>query len=126
MAGSQRNGRSEPDPGRVIQQLHVILGRLAGTAGSHSLLARALSLARDESPGLRKAHLTSDGQMTGLGEGLVPDDPQRRQESVMVLVAHVIELLHTFIGERLTLQLIKEGWPDLILESDDDLKEPRS
>lgn len=36
----------------------------------------------------------------------------------MILVAHVLELLQIFIGERLTLQLVKEAWPDLDQNSD--------
>jgi hypothetical protein len=31
----------------------------------------------------------------------------------VVLVAQVLELLRTFIGESLTLQLVKEAWPEL-------------
>ncbi len=108
----------------VLQRLHVILGRLAGAEGSRSLIARALNLAHGEAPWLKTAHLTSDGLLTGVEEGIVHGDPEKRQQGEMLLLAHVLELLHTFIGERLTLQLIKEGWPDLILERDDDLKEP--
>lgn len=121
--------QGENDPGRglvtVIQRLHVILGRLAGSAGSHSLIARALNLAHGEVLWLRAAQVTSDGLLTGLERGLVPADIDKRHEGEVILVAHIIELLHTFIGERLTLQLIREGWPDLSHQHDDDLKDPQ-
>ena len=113
----------EDDMGRVLQRLHVVIGRLAGVTGSFSLMARALHLAKVEVPWLGTFQITDEGLLSGSEEGVLPRDPAMRRQGGVIPVAHVIELLHTFIGERLTLQLIKEAWPDQAIFDDDDLKD---
>lgn len=85
---------------------------------------RALNLAQDDVPWLRNAQLAPDGLLIDLDPALIPTDPHERLRGEVVLVAQLLELLHTFIGERLTLQVIREGWPGLTLHRDDVLKDP--
>lgn len=108
----------------MVRRLHEVLGRLAGTEGSRSLITRALSLSQLEVPWLRNVHPAPTGLRMDLAATDVPADHAERLHGEVTLVAHVLELLFTFIGERLTLQVIREGWPDLTHERDDVLKDP--
>ena len=90
---------------RVCDKLRRPLTTLAGAAGFRSLLARALTLAKRESPVLGEWEVKSDGSLQGLnGEAA---------QSGAVLIAQLIGLMITFIGESLTLRLLHDVWPDL-------------
>ena len=91
--------------GRVCDKLRRPLTTLAGAAGFRSLLARALTLAKQESPVIAAWEVNSDGSLQGLnGEAA---------QSGAVLIAQLIGLMITFIGESLTLRLLHDVWPDL-------------
>jgi hypothetical protein len=91
--------------GRVCDKLGRPLTTLAGAAGFRSLLARALTLAKQESPVIAAWEVKSDGSLQGLnGEAA---------QSGAVLIAQLIGLMITFIGESLTLRLLHDVWPDL-------------
>jgi hypothetical protein len=90
---------------RVCDKLRRSLTTLAGAAGFRSLLARALALATKESPPLAACEVNPDGSLQGLnGEAA---------QSGAVLIAQLIRLMVTFIGESLTLRLLHDVWPDL-------------
>ena len=90
---------------RVCDKLRRPLTTLAGAAGFRSLLARALTLAKQESPVLGAWEVKSDGSLQGMnGEAA---------QSGAVLIAHLIGLMITFIGEALTLRLLHDVWLDL-------------
>jgi len=90
---------------RVCDKLRRPLTTLAGAAGFRSLLARALTLAKQESPALGAWEVKPDGSLQGLnGEAA---------RSGAVLIAHLIGLMITFIGEYLTLRLLHDVWLDL-------------
>jgi hypothetical protein len=76
-----------------------------GSGGFSSLLQRALTLAQRESPALVGVEVKADGSMVGL-EGAAA-------EASPILVAHLIQLLITFIGESLTLMLLQDIWPEI-------------
>ncbi len=89
----------------VCDKLRRLISTLAGAAGFRSLLARALTLARQESPALGAWEVKPDGSLQGLnGEA---------EQLGAVLVAHLIGLMVTFIGESLTLRLLHDVWLDL-------------
>ena len=91
--------------GRVCDKLRRPLTTVAGAAGFRSLLSRALTLAKQESPLLGALEVKSDGSLQGLhGEAA---------QSGAVLIAQLIGLMITFIGESLTLRLLHDVWPDL-------------
>jgi hypothetical protein len=73
---------------------------------------RALALARAQAPALQKLQVGADGSLQGPAE-IEPHLPggTTGQDGV-ILVAHLLELLVTFIGETLTLQLVRDIWPD--------------
>ena len=90
---------------RVCHKLRRPLTTLAGAAGFRSLLTRALTLAKQESPALAAWEVMADGSLQGLnGEAA---------QSGEVLISHLIGLMFTFIGEALTLRLLHDVWLDL-------------
>ena len=90
---------------RVCDRLRTGLARLAGVAGFRSLLSRALALAKAEAPELAAAQVRADGTLEGL-----PDDHDAG--AGVAIVAQLLGLLVTFIGEPLTLRLVRDAWPD--------------
>ena len=88
----------------VIERLQPTLVPLVGKAGFSSLLARALTLAKRESPSLRDVRIEDDWRLNGLS-----DD----SSGMVVLIAHLIGLLTTFMGETLTLRLLRNAWPEI-------------
>jgi len=90
---------------RVCDKLRRPLTTLAGAAGFRSLLARALTLAKQESPVLGAWEVNPNGSLQGLNGEAAQSGP--------VLIAHLIGLMNTFIGESLTLRLLHDVWLDL-------------
>jgi hypothetical protein len=99
----------ENDAMRICQTLRVSLTRFAGADGFVSLLRRALVLAGAEEPLLQSVQIGPDGRLAGL-EQIAPD---KAADAAAALTAHVLWLLVTFIGEPLTLRLVREAWPDV-------------
>jgi hypothetical protein len=97
---------------RVCSKLRRPLVTLAGVAGFRSILCRALTLARAEAPSLSAVQVAADGSLKGLNEL----EPQIRKEHARdegaILIAQLIGLLLTFIGEGITLRLIQDVWPE--------------
>ncbi len=100
-----------PEAVRVCEKLRISLTRLAGPEGFTSLLRRALALARAEIPSLQAVKLKPDGSLEGL-EALAGDATGGEAEAAVALTAQLLGLLVTFIGEPLTLRLVREAWPD--------------
>ena len=96
---------------RVCDKLRHSLTRFAGADGFASLLRRSLALARLEVPSLNRATIDSDCSLDGL-EALAADEADGGAEAAVALAAHLLGLLVTFIGEPLTLRLVRESWPD--------------
>jgi CheY-like chemotaxis protein len=90
---------------RVCDKLRRPLATLAGAAGFRSLLERALAVAKQQCPTLDAWKVEPDGSLLGL-------DSEERQSGT-VLIAQLIGLMITFIGESLTLRLLHDAWPNL-------------
>jgi len=107
--------RENSEPGesaafRVCERLRRPLITLAGVAGFRSLLSRALTLARAEAPSLSAVQVAADGSLKGLDE--LADDTEQDRDGGAILIAQLIGLLLTFIGEGLTLRLVQDVWPE--------------
>ena len=102
-----------PTAFRVCETLRRPLSRLAGVAGFRSLLSRALALATDEVRWLKAVQVTAAGSLEGLGgiEGQLSQAEIAQGE--LLLIAHLLGLLVTFIGPALTVRLVQEAWPEL-------------
>ena len=111
-----RNESSEantPAGFHVTDKLRAQLATLMGKVGFRALLSRALALANAEVPWLRAVHVKADGSFEGLDELGAQVDPDEIFEGRVVLLAQLLGLLVTFIGEELTLRLVREVWPKL-------------
>lgn len=99
----------------VCEKLRHSLAVFAGAAGFRSLLSRALALAGDEVRWLKAVHVNAEGSLEGLDEARPADGAIAEGE--VALVAELIGLLVTFIGEGLTLGILQEVWPEASLGS---------
>jgi len=88
---------------------------LVGNAGFRTLLARALTLATAEIPWLRGVKVNADGALEGWEEPYVQLGPDKFLEGRVVLLAQLLGLLVAFIGESLTVRLVREVWPKLTI-----------
>jgi hypothetical protein len=101
---------------QVIQDLRLRLIRLTGVDGFRSLLSRALTLAKAEVPSLNIVQVRADGSLEGF-DGI--EQSQAGAQAGIVLVAHLLELLVTFIGEPLTLRLVRDKSRDASMDEAD-------
>ena len=97
---------------RVCAKLRRPLITLAGVAGFRSLLSRALTLARAEAPSLSAVQIAADGSLQGLDEMEPQIGKDQAREGGAILIAQLIGLLLTFIGEGLTLSMVQTVWPE--------------
>jgi hypothetical protein len=97
---------------RVCAKLRWPLITLAGIDGFRSLLARALALAKAEAPSLSAVQIAADGSLQGLDEMEPQIDRDHASEGGAILIAELIGLLLTFIGEGLTLRVVQDVWPE--------------
>lgn len=89
----------------VIARFLLSLTPLVGKGGFCSLLARALTLAKRESLALREVRVKEDCTLEGL--------PEDASAAVGKVIAHLIGLMTTLMGETLTLRLVRNAWPEL-------------
>jgi hypothetical protein len=97
---------------RVCAKLRRPMITLAGVAGFRSLLSRALTLARAEAPSLSSVQVAADGSLKGLDELEPQIGKEQTRDGGAILIAQLIGLLFTFIGESLTLRLVQDVWPE--------------
>jgi len=113
------NKSSEPDGatafGGVVEKLRRPLAAVAGVAGFRSVLSRALALANGEARWLLAVHIKADGSLE-LPAEIAQLDKEEVVRGEVVLVAQLLSLLVTFIGERLTLHLVRDVWPEAPIE----------
>jgi hypothetical protein len=113
----------EPPTLRVYEKLRLSLGAFAGVAGFQSLASRALVLARSEAPSLHAAQIAADGSLQGLGEieNQIDGDTEHADEDGageqgVLLIARLLGLLLVFLGEALTLSLLRVTWPGAVFD----------
>lgn len=97
----------------VNEKLRPPLCALVGVAGYQGLLSRALTLARDEVPSLGAVQVTVEGRLQGLSGRGPQIDKNHAQEEGVILLAQLLGLFLTFIGEALTFRLVQDIAPHL-------------
>ena len=97
---------------RVCDRLRLSLSRLTGVAGFRSLMSRALALAKAEVPSLATAQVQPDGSLERLDGTGRDQGASASSEAGVVVVAQLLGLLMIFVGEPLTLRLVRDAWPD--------------
>ena len=113
--GNSSSGTESPAAFYVCEKLRPQLAALMGKTGFHTLLSRALAVANAEDAWLRAVHVKADGSLGGLDEREAVVDPVLMAEGSVVLVSQLLGLLVAFVGEKLTLQMVREVWPTLSL-----------
>lgn len=113
---------------RVLDKLRLHLSKRIGPEGFRTLLARALTLTTARFPQLGAIRVGTDGSLIGLpgvaGSGSqetldnreTPGSatPEGFVEGTVGLVAQLLELLATFIGEDITLRILTAVWPETV------------
>ena len=113
---------------RILDKLRGHLSRKIGAEGFRTLLARALTLTKAQYPYLSAVKVAADGSLSGLHEAAelveaadAAQDGKAQSvstEGVAALVAQLLELLVTFIGEELTRRIVTTIWLDFIWGDD--------
>jgi hypothetical protein len=97
---------TEPATVRVYEKLRRQLGSPVGIDGFQALASRALSLAKSQSHRLSAVQITANGGLRGLGE--VESQTDEDGEAGIILIAQLLGLFLTFLGEATTLRLIED------------------
>jgi hypothetical protein len=79
-----------------------------GVSGFQALASRALALAKSESPRLNAVTVAENGGLLGLGEVRFLVDTDEDREDGIILIAQLLGLFLTFLGEATTLRLIED------------------
>lgn len=116
LEGRPQSATDEPadEAVRVFGRLRIALARFAGPDGFISLLRRALALARVNDPALQQVSVNADGSLAGL--------EQLSGEAAIAIITQLLGLLVTFVGESLTLRLVRDAWPDASLDDIIDMR----
>ena len=112
--------RPTPDPStghalQAFEPLRVSVARFAGTVGYTSLLRRAVSLAGAEVSSLKNVTFAVEDRLENL-EAIASQAGNAEGDASVAVLTHFLVLLVTFIGEPLTLKLVREAWPDASLD----------
>src|ERR1022692_2024598 len=99
---------TKPATMRVYERLRRQLGAPVGFDGFQALASRALALAKSQSPRLSAVQVTANGDLRGLDEVESQTDPDEDGEAGILLIAHLLGLFLTFLGEATTLRLIED------------------
>ncbi|HMH13482.1 MAG TPA: hypothetical protein VK578_10265 [Edaphobacter sp.] len=99
---------TEPAALRVYERLRRQLGAPVGVEGFQALASRALALAKSESPRLSTVQLTANGGLRGLGEVASQTNTDEDGEVGIILIAQLLGLFLTLLGEATTLRLIED------------------
>ncbi len=110
-ASGEPSSANVPAVFRVCEKFRQPLEKLLGVGGFQALLSRALAMAGAEVKWLRALQIKADGSLEGLNELDGKLDAHALAEAEIVLAAHVLGLLLTFIGPALTRQLLHDIWP---------------
>ena len=100
----------------ACEKLRPNLATFMGNAGFSALLSRALALARAEVSWLRAVQVKADGALECVEKLHAQLDPDELFEGRVVLLAQLLGLLVAFIGENLTLRVVREVWPQAPLD----------
>ncbi len=101
---------------RVWEKLRRHLSVLSGNVAVCALLSRALTLAKGETPWLVRLGMNSEGSLTVPPEMATQLGRNEAAAGAIALIAHILKLLVTFIGEALTLRLVHDVWPKAALK----------
>ena len=121
LAGSSES--SESATLSVYEKLRHSLIAFAGVAAFESFAFRALTQAKSEAPSLRAVQVTENGVLKGLGDVEPEIDIDKdltgkfpAGNGGIILIARLLGLLLIFLGEALTLSLLRNAWPGEVFD----------
>lgn len=100
----------------VCEKLRPHLATLMGNGGFRAVLSRALAVTSGEVPWLAAVQVNADGALEGWDKPETQVASKLLTEGGVLLVAQLLGLLVAFIGDNLTLHLLRDVWPKLSLE----------
>jgi hypothetical protein len=103
-----------PAARRAYQHLAHLLTPIIGQAGTTALTVRAVHLARREHAWLTPVENLeqTDEVFEYVAASLERQDPDVALKAGAAVLATLAELLVAFIGESLTMRLLRKAWPD--------------
>jgi hypothetical protein len=105
---SANSPHTEPATVRVYDRLRRQFSAPVGIDGFQVLASRALALAKSESPRLSTVQIAANGSLRGLGEVESETGTDENGEAGVILIAQLLGLFLTFLGEATTLRLIED------------------
>jgi hypothetical protein len=101
---------AKPPTVRVYERLRRQLSTPVGADGFQKLASRALALAKSQSPRLSAVQVAASGELHGLSEVELQQDTDADEdnEAGVILIAQLLGLFLTFLGETTTLRLIED------------------
>lgn len=93
---------------RVYEKLRTQLRAPVGTDGFQALACRALSLAKSQSPRLSEVQLLANGGLKGLNDLESELDADGDVEVGIILIAQLLGLFLTLLGEAATVGLVAD------------------
>ena len=93
---------------RVYEKLRTQLRAPMGTDGFQALACRALSLAKSQSPRLSEVQILANGGLKGLNEIESELDADADGEVGIILIAQLLGLFLTLLGEAATVGLVAD------------------
>jgi hypothetical protein len=105
---SKTSQQTQPASVRVYERLRRQLGASVGADGFQTLASRALALAKSESSRLGAVQVKANGELRGLGEAESQTDTDKDGEAGITLIAQLLGLFLTFLGEATTLRLMED------------------
>jgi hypothetical protein len=100
----------------VCERLRPHLATLMGQGGFRAVLSRALAVASAEVPWLAALQVDAEGALAGWDQPEAQVKTKVLTEGGVAVVAHVLGLLVAFIGDNLTLRLVRDVWPNVSFE----------
>ena len=110
-AAGSAHERAATAASRVYDKIHAHMAPLVGDAGVQLLFARSAKLAQGEFTGLAEISILEGS--TPLRERLQEQESPLAPESAEALFGTFFALIATFIGERLTNQMLRRAWPTI-------------
>jgi hypothetical protein len=115
---------------QAFARIRAPLVKLAGSAGFNMLLARAVALAAKRDASLVHLRVEIDGSLSGLDEVRLAlngnhSKQHARDHGGTIILAELLGLLISFVGESLTLTLVREAWPDADLDRNMNITEDK-
>jgi len=105
---SKASLQTQPATIRVYERLRRQFGASVGVDGFQTLASRALALAKSESPRLAAVQVTANGGLRGLGKVESQTATDEDGEAGVILIAQLLGLFLTLLGEATTLRLIED------------------